>query len=1301
MSTPFFVPQPTRRSEDDRTTSKRRFEPYEAPGPVTLGKPAKPVRALAFSGGLFDTAMQLGVAHALLVSRAEPPEIIVGVSTGAVNAVALAEILQAGVDKPTDQPRLEAQVARFREILEAYREARDEIRNAVLPDIYQVDARRPLKPTDLPIHSEEERQKRARAAGSRAGLIQLTNDLLRIDVSMGAITRGVRALLGLRAACEQRKLVNRIGAYVVEAYRLWLVIFWNIGKLALIGAPLFSAVFAPMFDWLARLPKAVVSLLDRGWVKRTGLAEIVDRVRRSLSERGTGRDEGSTAGGLVFRSKWVGRYVRATVRWLFGFTILSPISVAPPAVAVGLLAALADSLADSFPASNPRTTPLAAHALSWFHWHSLLVQSSAVAGFSLVYLGLFYLLLRWVGLDRILAVYRIDDGLFDPHAIRNWFVRIFDPDYYGRVPMADVVEAAISQGKAKDGTRSPKRLEEYSQSSPQIYVRPMAANLQTTELEVLDGEAQVVDALLASTAYPPFFEAQKCGHSWYIDGSVVAHEPIRALVSHLTTRINHDSTCLDVYPVSSIPLANTELGGGRETYSGIIDIAKRARELENFRDATLDRRMTTLVSQTLPGTKAVWWSGRDTGQPATGKRYLRANVFPIDVNGSKSVDSRLAEAPTIEDRRQVIAEAVADGCRSSLEVMLHQDIASLPGKSVSCRALISERVDKRFLPGAGGATEGPGLPEVCRACALRATNAVADEQRQSLRVPEKRRPELPVWPAVGDESVPARALRELRDRAEDEERGRIREAHQQWPRSRLPGASAKQIDKTRPTISLLFSGGVFRGVYLAGVINALDEALVRPDLIAGSSIGSITAAMAARVFSEEDRLRRKRQIVDVAATYIAVDRLVLTDRFSDFIRNFTLRAASTGFSLRDLDTAFRAFDRSGTNAYGDQMRNVLAGVERLFYISPFEARDAVKAFRLRRYAEAHSLLEAYVQEWLERGGVGLEILGAEPLAILIREHVLNEIAARGPDPAAGFAELLRTRGIQFIATATNITCGRLDINHLPAVDPALDGTRAIDALLASSAFPGVFRPRWSWEVNPKTSAVEQFIDGGVMDNLPLDAVADFLNEARHQHRIEARPLADGVAVPHLLFTGSLEVEGAELSPQRTEELARHWRRIRVRAAELKYNKKIDNYAQTQRDLRRVCESLHGATQPYVPLDLEVVCVKPKWLCGTFAFHPMLGFKRVDQARSIAHGCMTTLKRLDQLGREQPKWVNAWGIEKPTNWSDTPVPKRDEQGQCWYREGCVCPFSKQGLDSIEGTQTLKDATRKALTVIYTE
>jgi len=89
MSMPFFVPEPTSRADDDREApSKSRFGPYEAPAAAMLGKPGQPVRALAFSGGLFDTAMQLGVAHALLVSRAEPPDIAVGVSTGAVNAVA-------------------------------------------------------------------------------------------------------------------------------------------------------------------------------------------------------------------------------------------------------------------------------------------------------------------------------------------------------------------------------------------------------------------------------------------------------------------------------------------------------------------------------------------------------------------------------------------------------------------------------------------------------------------------------------------------------------------------------------------------------------------------------------------------------------------------------------------------------------------------------------------------------------------------------------------------------------------------------------------------------------------------------------------------------------------------------------------------------------------------------------------------------------------------------------------------------------------------------------------------------------
>jgi hypothetical protein len=134
----------------------------------------------------------------------------------------------------------------------------------------------------------------------------------------------------------------------------------------------------------------------------------------------------------------------------------------------------------------------------------------------------------------------------------------------------------------------------------------------------------------------------------------------------------------------------------------------------------------------------------------------------------------------------------------------------------------------------------------------------------------------------------------------------------------------------------------------------------------------------------------------------------------------------------------------------------------------------------------------------------------------------------------------------------------------------------------------------------------------------------------------------------------------------------------------------------------VFECSHGEPgDAYEPLNLEVVVVKPKWLCGTFAFHPMLGFRRVEQARSIAHGCMTTLKKLEQLGRAHPDWLNAWGVKQPAEWSDAPEHKRRELGHCWYRKGCVCPFSEQGLGALEGTEAFRPATRRALSVIYKE
>src|SRR5262249_47828175 len=136
---------------------------------------------------------------------------------------------------------------------------------------------------------------------------------------------------------------------------------------------------------------------------------------------------------------------------------------------------------------------------------------------------------------------------------------------------------------------------------------------------------------------------------------------------------------------------------------------------------------------------------------------------------------------------------------------------------------------------------GPGLSEVCRHCVLHLESDNGKGPRDvaaSLAVPTTQR-DLPVWPTrrhVHDQieepavTVTDAMLEPPEERAKEvAERGSSTE----WPLERN-GRPAED----RPTVSLLFSGGVFRGVFLVGVVNGLNELNVTPDVIAGSSVGS-------------------------------------------------------------------------------------------------------------------------------------------------------------------------------------------------------------------------------------------------------------------------------------------------------------------------------------------------------------------------------------------------------------------------------------------------------------------------------
>lgn len=1390
-------------------------------GPRLIGEDGLPVRAIAFSSGGFDTAMQLGVVHAILTIQGKAPDAVVGCSAGAVNAVALAEILQAGSDPQVErdwdtlpaaqqQRRLEdrqrSRISRFRQILDAYLNARGEMVRAFAPDTLQVEARQPLAPLELPIHDQLEREKRREELRSRQGLINLINDLLQIRISFATLTKFIRRGLGARAAGEIRSTVGRYVATWFEIARTWSLVGVNLSRAAWVLRPLLKPFLSLSARPTGRGGTAGSIIFTARWRKevRTALRHLLGVIALGLLWITT-TVAGLTVpyliarlvGGVIRLLGWVLHEIglswwvpfRAAATWIDSNILLASGILYGAAVAVAVYAFSTTAIWQQIVKFNRSSTLAILREVAWemaslgllllvmvvlpillflaaVTWPDLVSWQNDVApAFGWLIDGSWILLAALTVIaillgvrkaqdnyvHRLLSRYDLHAGLLNAHPLRQFFVRLFDPDYYGERRMDDVVDRALRDDyqPSYQPTRDKLvRSYEAKGQSPPIAVGLMVANLaalrsprrgteRTPDLvENVPPEAKVVDGLLAACAVSPFFPPVAVLDKLLIDAANVTVEATRGLLHLLRPRVNPESTVVHLYSVSALPFSSPALreepspGASAATarnasdppiYLTLLDVAYRSILLQRFRDSALERRLTEMFTKALPVGKAV--------VQVNGSPFLRVWVAPVEPEEPLELNHRLSRCCTADEARTLIAETVADGCRAALEVMIRESLPKDPSLStIKCRVAVKAHLKARkpshalplladMEPAPPDAEESPGLPEVCRHCKLSARWAPAPGKAPPTRSLVIRPFEkvAPVWPHEYEKELPPTAAERAADPhfvmartayeqnsldilkrfKETVETGRGSEgtdlraaAEREWPRKRATGDGGK-----RPLVTFLFSGGVFRGVYQLGTLNALSEAGLEPDVIAGASIGSITAAMVAQAYcaprvDANGRNERDARIARLAATYLAVDRLILTDRFADFVRGFTLRAAETRFSLRQADGFFRRYDHSSPAAFNREARMVVAGLERLFWLSPFEVKELAKAFRMRRPDRIYDLLRAHTQEWLERMGVGNQVLGAEPLELLIAEHVLQRIEGeRWTDPnAIPFDRYLRGAGMYFLATTTNLTMGRLEVLGEQQLDE--DGVSAFlkEGLLASSAFPGVFRPRWSWEVMPGTNMRHQYIDGGVMDNLPLDSVAQFLRNASEAGLVKPRPSFGGHDVPHMLFSASLEVNPAPPTIEELQRCQNEWPLVWKYAGQLKYNKKLDLFAETQRALRAIYEQTYKPKQqPFKPLDLEVVMVRPRWLCGTFGFHPMLGFRQTRQAESIAHGCATGLLELARVARGNPEWAAGWGLD-PTLLPENPpvtdldpiVPGPAGPGRCWFRPGVLCTFSAERL-----------------------
>jgi len=907
---------------------------------------------------------------------------------------------------------------------------------------------------------------------------------------------------------------------------------------------------------------------------------------------------------------------------------------------------------------------------------------------------------------RFLNRYKIGASIADGYPLKRFLVSMFDPAYYGTPNLVEAADAALSNSRAAlpmaGRQKARTRIEDYARAEhnrPPIRLALAVADVKSGKLDVIPQHHGIIDALMAATAFPPVFPAVKLGDCLYADAINVGNVPTRALLRLLRRNGTANIPAVHVYSVDPLPITQEKLsppidadGKQKSTpYLNLIDTASRALQLQRFRDAKVERRLTNIFTGLLPqgvGTLTIPHQGKT-------KTFFRAFIAPVELDRPIDLNAQILYAPK-ETRRAELAETIAMGCRAALQVMLAETLASPAAKAVAhgkqgARFISCDKAVELYKTHNGGhseihmpgkATDAPGLAEVCKYCRIKNEHGrVVAHQGvkavRSLRIldPEDLK-EITDWP---------QELQWAEPRPPDQSAQANVPAPTPMPVPPEPPTTATA--PIEPAAACLFGGGVFRGVFQMGVLGALAMAKFKPTVVAGASVGSITAAMAAVVLDETDEARQRQAIAELASVFLSIDRLVLTDRFADFVRTWTIRASEARFSVREADRVFRKYDFDAAPVFQRTFRAVVAGLERLFYVNPYQLNEIVSDARHRRVSRLVERLKDSAQAWLDRMNVGTEVLGAEPLRQLIEQFVVAKIAH---SELQGVTLKSLSSRSHLIATTTNLTQGTLRVlgsKQDGHVNPAT--ITLIETLLASSAFPGVFRPRRSCDLLPGDSAEDEYVDGGIVDNLPLDPVLQELRALADAKSLDLRP-----EHPHLLVAASLEPRYEQISNEDAAALAGYWPDLRTRLRELQYNVKLDMYRFGLDDVTAVYDHVlkQGQMSPRVPLSVKLIAVQPEWLCSTFAFHPMLGFRHTHQAKSIAHGCASTLGALAEVrSGAREKWhldegaIPAHSLADALKQRKLPGSLR-AAGKCWMLPDKTCPFSAAAVKKSD----LKDS-----------
>ncbi len=773
-------------------------------------------------------------------------------------------------------------------------------------------------------------------------------------------------------------------------------------------------------------------------------------------------------------------------------------------------------------------------------------------------------------------------------------------------------------------------------------------------------DVSIVDALRASLAIPRLFAPTVVSGeelaNWVqgvptpvrldlVDGSVVRHNPLPALIRFLSDPQNSEvaeilskpaSRVHLVYDIPIQPKAVPPSTGDPSTEEprlpNIVDTGFAGNRLERRRDSRLEVVRTNYVSDI-----------ERVLRTATQSPVSSPDVHTITVD-EIAPEVELTLENTLQPKETEILTHIATGCRQTLSVLYADEITAMgKGLPVECGAVLHRVAPHRDWK-MSDRHGMPGLSEVCRHCP------------RSLKV----------TPKAVDTLLPANF---------------------HASQGNTTGALTKRFPELagdRPRVVFIASGGVFRGSFHVGMIGAMHVTGLKPDMIVGASVGTLLGAALGSMFScsEQQAGVKLRRLTNL---FMEVDRRVaLTKTLKAAVKDVGIR--SRGASMNLSPNVLRKMVRAGSrqdpgSAITGAPPALIDAISDLFLI-PYRATARIAAEFVAGHVTraTHTFWTQIKTETIDRLGIYDALIGS---SLLERETrlVLGDV----PQDVQPFLEQSR---IAFFATAVNLVTEWITILGAQLTADRYD---LIEALLASSAFPMAFAPRRASALYPGVGRRDVFYgDGGMFDNLPFMPAFEVLRQVQ-MDRLQGtlgrgrwrEELVRRYREPDLFLVGALNIRQTEDEPDAYDSL----RKIAARATSLEDNEKIYGMERTARQIDRQLGQLRDEAGPddaALPKEQEEflngivnAAVMPIYpadadhLNGTYEFCAAMGMDRERIRRSIADGCFQTMLGIAKTQEEVPHSMTSRSVATLTAMGRVPriVMERSRAAKHYGR----CPF----------------------------